>query len=324
MKYSHLLLPLLAVLAKETQSMPSSPTAVWNHRPESRQQRLQRMLQSNSTTPCTFDAFVAGDCTYDEFCLPTEPNSAISCQGLPTSTWTMELVYLELCYDSFDDLEGDAPGTSELPDGGYCSTEMAQFTFDQQVLTNTAPYLTSILEEYNVVTCPDDSALPDYVFGVNYCNDGCPVAASMDGTVCTGTCTICADSGVGLLNCSNVDPALVYSCPSDDALEGDDDIYQEFFTYLEKGNEEEEGEMPNAGPVAGPNAAPNTAPNAEPSTPTTAEQPTNGGGDPVSPVTPVAPVAPSPTSSSGAACCWTSGLTLALVHVVVVVFSYYG
>jgi hypothetical protein len=280
---------LLTALTQEAQSQslikPALPSA----------RRLGRALQNSAL--CTFDAFIAGDCTYEEFCIPTEPNSAIYCEGLPTSTWTMEVIYFETCYDDLDDFEGNVANASvPLPPDGYCSTERGFFTFTQDVLTSvslnrtiTAPYQTAILEDYNVVACPD-SELPDFVFGEIYCYDGCPVMASIDGTTCTGECITCAD-GVGLLNCSNLDPTLVYTCSSDSPQY---DIYEELFTYLGQAEE-----TPNAAPVASPAETPVASPAETPVTspaetpvatpvasPTTTQQPVSTGEEPVTPVNP--------------------------------------
>ncbi|GAX14909.1 hypothetical protein FisN_29Lh130 [Fistulifera solaris] len=292
------LVPLLTALAREAQSQslmkPTLPSA----------RRLGRRALQNSSALCTFDAFIAGDCSYEEFCLPTEPNSAVSCQGLPTSTWTVELIYFELCYDDFDDLEGDLYNASiPLPPDGYCSTERGLFTFTQDVLTSvslnhtiTAPFQSAVLEDYNVVACPD-SELPDFVFGINYCYDGCPLMASIDGTTCTGECTVCSD-GVGLLNCSNLDPTFVYECSPDFTA---DDIYQELLSYLGK-----EEETPNAVPVTSPVETPVTSPVETPiATPADTSAGTPVAEPPaVSPTTseegeePIAPVSPSNTTNN--------------------------
>lgn len=281
----------LAVLFTQTKARPQRRSLL-NRFPEATLgRRLGRVLQEdNNNNLCSFDAYIAGDCTYAEFCLPSEPNSAIYCQGLPTSTWTIEVVYLETCYDSLDDFVGyRADPSKPLPPDGYCSEESGLFTFSQEVLmsvtlndTITAPYNSAIIETFNLVPC-EEGQLPDFVFGANYCYDGCPTAASIDGTTCTGTCTICAD-GSGLLNCSNLDPSLVYSC-SDDLL--DDDIYEELFTFL--GRDETPVTSPSASPIATPI-----------STPTVSEtqQPISSNAQPVQPVASIT-VAPTPVPSSG-------------------------
>ncbi|GAX21689.1 hypothetical protein FisN_29Hh130 [Fistulifera solaris] len=309
------LLPLLTALAREGQSQsllkPSLPSA----------RRLGRALQ-NSSALCTFDAFIAGECSYEQFCLPTEPNSAVYCQGLPTSTWTVEVVYFELCYDDFDDLEGDLYNASiPLPPDGYCSTERGLFTFEQEVLTSvslnhtiTAPFQSAVLEDYNVVACPD-SELPDFVFGVNYCYDGCPLMASIDGTTCTGECTVCSD-GVGLLNCSNLDPTFVYECSPDFT---DDDIYEELLTYLGK-----EEETPNASPVTSPVETPVATPADTPAGTPVEEPPA------ASPTTneeeqePVAPVSPSNTTdnTSSSSAGMSGGFAVAFAVAVYSLFVY--
>ncbi len=271
MKALTLLLLLTTTLTQPTQSRPA-------------RRRLGRALQ-NSSAVCTFDAFMADECSYEEFCLPTELNSAVYCEGLPNSTWTVEVIYYALCYDDFDDLEGELYNASiPIPPDGYCATERELFTFAQNVLTNvtlvqsiTAPYQNDVFEQYNIKACPD-SELPDFVFGENYCYDGCPVVASIGGDFCTGECTLCAD-GAGLLNCSNVDPTLVSTCSDED-----DTIYEKLVNYLGQAEE-----SPNAAPATSPAAAPVTSTDVTP-TQTAAQQPAAE-----TPV--VEPSAPSPTTA---------------------------
>lgn len=243
---------ILALLWTQTHArLPTNDLFHRMHQPTTFGLRSRNL--EDGTDLCSFEAFVAEECTYDEFCTATEPNSAVACEGLPTSTWTIEVTYFGICYESFDDFVGfPVDESTPLPENGYCLEESGLFTFSQQNLTKvrlnqtvTAPYSTSIIEEYDVVECPD-SDLPNFVFGASYCYDGCPTSSSIDGTTCTGSCTICPD-GTGLLNCSNLDPTLVYSCQDEFS---DDNLYEELFEFL--GQTETSNTTPAAAPVVSP------------------------------------------------------------------------